>query len=297
MNRFQTRIYILVTLLIFPVFAQAQFDKMDLQGHRGYRGHFPENTIKGFEEAIRLGVTTLEMDVVLSGENTWFVSHEPWLNHEICRDMQGRDIDPLLENTFNLYWLTDEEIRGCDCGSKGNPRFPEQRPMPAFKPTLAEVFRHSEEIAATLGRTIRYNIEIKSQPDWYGIHQPEPEEYVDFFTDFMDGIDFLDRITIQSFDMKILQLLHEQRPEWTLALLVDNGLTVKQNIKLLGFVPHIYSPRFTYAHKLAVKACRDLGMKIIPWTVNEPDDMKKLLELGVDGIITDYPDRLLEILK
>lgn len=284
-------------LLIMPYLGFSQSIQMDIQGHRGFRGQFPENTLPGFEAAIRLGVTTLEMDVVLSGDNTWIVSHEPWLNHEICRDMQGRDIDPVLENTFNLYWLTDEEIRACDCGSKGYPRFPEQQRISASKPTLEEVLTYSERIAAELGRSIRYNIEIKSQPDWYGTYQPEPDEYVDFLTHFMDKVNFVDRITLQSFDMKILQLLHEQRPEWNLALLVDNGLTVKQNIKLLGFAPGIYSPRYTYAHKLAIKACREMDMKIIPWTVNDPADMQKLIELGVDGIITDHPDRLMQLIE
>lgn len=295
MNNTLVRAYLCFSLLFGMNIARAQMEHFDIQGHRGCRGLLPENTLPAFEKAIELGVTTLEMDVVLSGDNTWFVSHEPWLNHQICTDIEGRTILAEREQTYNLYRWRNAEIQACDCGSMGHPGYPEQKATPLSKPTLEEVLVYCEQKARALGREIRYNIEIKSHPDWEGIFQPPVDEYVDFFTDFMDRIDFTDRITVQSFDMRVLRLLNEQRPEWTLALLTDNLLTVKQNVKALGFTPEIYSPRHTSVHKLAVKACRELDMKLIPWTVNDPSDMQKLIELGVDGIITDYPDRLIGV--
>lgn len=295
MNNTLLRALLCYSLLFGMNIARAQMEHFDIQGHRGCRGLLPENTLPAFEKAIELGVTTLEMDVVLSGDNTWFVSHEPWLNHQICTDIEGRTILPEREQTYNLYRWRDAEIQACDCGSLGHPAFPAQKAAPLSKPTLEEVLIRCEEKARELGRVIRYNIEIKSHPDWEEVYQPPVDEYVDFFTDFMDRIQFTDRITVQSFDMRVLRLLNEQQPEWTLALLSDNLLTVKQNIKALGFTPAIYSPRYTSVHKLAVMACRDLNMKLIPWTVNDPSEMQKLIDLGVDGIITDYPDRLIGI--
>lgn len=291
------RFYFILSLLLISTGPQsfAQMDSIDIQGHRGCRGLMPENSLPGFLHAIDIGVHTLEMDVVISKEKTWFVSHEPWLNHEICTDIEGRKIDATQEQTYNLYWLRDIEIKSCDCGAKGNKRFPEQQPMATTKPTLREVFDACENHPTPHGSPIRYNIEIKSQEAWEGKFHPPVDEYVELFIQFMDSIEFIDRITIQSFDMRVLRILNEKRPNWKLSLLVDNFWPMRYNMKRLGFKPHTYSPYFKRITKRSVSKAKDDGVKLIPWTVNEISDMQRLIDWGVDGLITDYPNRLVEL--
>lgn len=297
MNGIILKAYIACAFFFWSAFTVAQMDNIDVQGHRGFRGMYPENTIPAFQHAIDLGVTTLEMDIVLSSENTWFVSHEPWLNHQICKDIQGRRIKKEHEQTFNLYWLSDPEIKSCDCGSIQNPNFPDQITLPVAKPTLQEVLEFCEDHAHDKGRTIKYNIEIKSVPEWEGIYQPGTEEYVDYLTDFMDRVDFMDRITIQCFDERILRLLHEQRPEWNLAYLVSNLRSLDSNVEFLGFTPTIYSPNYRFVTHKTIEQAKKMNIILIPWTVNNETSMKRLIDLGVDGIITDYPDRLLRLIS
>ena len=242
MNILLSRALLAYALLFLSGPSFTQLEKIDVQGHRGFRGMYPENTIPAFQNAIDLGVNTLEMDIVLSGENTWFVSHEPWLNHTICKDIQGRIIKADHEQTYNHYWLTDLEIKACDCGSLKNPDFPDQLKFNVSKPTLKEFLDFCEKHASEKGVEIRYSIEIKSDPEWEGIYQPGLDEYVDFLTDFMDWISFIDRIVIQSFDERILRAIHDQRPTWKLAYLVSNFRSVQNNIDFMGFKPSVYSP-------------------------------------------------------
>ena len=264
--------------------------KFDWQGHRGARGLLPENANAGFIKAMELGVNTLELDVVISKDKQVVVSHDPFMSSKICLDKNGQIIED--EKAMNIYQMDYAEVRACDCGSIGNERFPDQIKQPASKPLLKEVIMladHYKKVARE--EKVRFNIEIKSRPSWYNSFCPEPEEYVDLFLkdvgDTLDG-----RLSIQSFDINILEELNKRKGDFKTVFLVENTEGFKANLEKLTFIPDIYSPYYLFVTKEMVETLHEKGMKIIPWTVNEEEAMQKLIDLGVDGIITDYPDKI-----
>jgi len=165
-------------ICFFPLVSFSQ--EFDIQGHRGCRGLLPENTIEAFKKAIDLGVTTLEMDVVISKDNQVLLSHEPFLSHEIALDLNGNEIAEKEEKNFNLYQMNYAQIKQYDCGSKIHPRFSEQEKIKTFKPLLSEVIDFAESYIQKNypGRKIQYNIETKSDPKGNNLFHPKPKEYV-----------------------------------------------------------------------------------------------------------------------
>lgn len=261
----------------------------DWQGHRGSRGLMPENTVPAFLKALEFPeVTTLELDLAVSRDGQLIVSHEPWFNPAICSRPDGSPIAKDEAEGILIYQLTAEEIRAYDCGKMGNPRFPEQVKMAAYKPTLREVVA----AARAVNPGIRWNIEIKSHPDWDGLRHPPVADFVRLVVAEVRALGLEKTATVQSFDIRALQELHRQAPDLTLAYLIENAQGFDYNMARLGFKPAIYSPYYLLADKTLVSQCHQSGMKLIPWTVNEANAMRDLLRLGVDGIITDYPDRI-----
>ncbi|MCZ4408153.1 glycerophosphodiester phosphodiesterase [Cryomorphaceae bacterium 1068] len=267
--------------------------KIDFQGHRGCRGLLPENTLPAFKKALDLGVTTLEMDVVITQDEKVILSHEPWFSHEIALDSNGSSISEKDERNHRIFAMTFDEIQAYDVGMKPHPRFPNQAKVKATKPLLSEVFSMAETHATETSRALPYyNIETKSLPEGDGIFHPKPEEFVDLLVAEIKNAGVEDRTVIQSFDVRTLQVAKEKYPEIQLVLLVENTETPEENLKILGFTPDIYSPDYTLVNEGLISFAREKGMKIIPWTVNEREEMVALIEMGVDGLITDYPDRL-----
>ncbi len=271
---------------------------IDLQGHRGCRGIYPENTIQGFVHALELGVTTLEMDLVISKDYQVIVSHEPFFSHEISRDSLGVDISEENERNHNIYQLTVPEIQQYDVGLRPHSRFPTQKKMEATKPVFKDVVKASEKVSLELGRTPpRYNIEIKRVPKQDSIYHPGAFDFASQVVYEVMKLGITERTTIQSFDPESLQMVRNIQPEIQVALLVENKESPMENISRLGFVPEIYSPDFKLVDEDLLFLCKEQNMQLIPWTVNEVADMEKLLQWKVDGIITDYPDRLFPLLK
>jgi glycerophosphoryl diester phosphodiesterase len=284
--------YNFVTLL-FTTLTMAQQATFDWQGHRGARGLMPENSIPAFKKALDLGMTTLELDVVISQDKKVVVSHEPFFSADICLDAKGKEITKADEKKYNIYTYTYELIKSFDCGSKGNSRFPEQQKMKVHKPLLSDVFKEMEQYRKqkNLPR-FNYNIEIKSAPEGDNTYHPAPAEFSDIVYNLIKQHVPLERITLQSFDFRVLQYWHQKYPEVKLAALVANTKSTDENIQNLGFTPHIYSPYYEMLlNQEEVKRIQSKGIQVIPWTVNDAATMKKLQSWGVDGIITDYPDR------
>lgn len=268
----------------------------DLHGHRGCRGLMPENTIPAFTHAVELGCDYIELDVVLSGDGQVIVSHEPWMRADICLDPRGRSITSDQERTLNLYRMTTAQIQAYDCGSREQADFPEQEQRQAYKPTLREVAEAIDEYALVNGlMNPGFNIEIKSDPAWYGRFQPEPKAYAAAVLATIDSLGLADRCIVQSFDPAILEAVYEEYPSMTIALLVDNQDSWKKNLKLLSFTPAIYSPSFEMADEELVENLHLEDIELVVWTVNEEADIKRMLDLGVDGIISDYPDRVIKV--
>ncbi|MGH2665438.1 glycerophosphodiester phosphodiesterase [Flavobacterium sp.] len=281
--------------LLFCIHSFSQ--DFDIEGHRGCRGLMPENTIEAMKRAVDLGVTTLELDVVISADNQVFLSHEPFLSHEICLDQNGDEISEVNEKNFNLYQMDYNEIRQCDCGSKVHPKFLNQTKIKTYKPLLAEVIDSVSDYIKKKypNKIIYYNIETKSAVEGDAVFHPKPETFVDLLLKVIEEKNSSDRVFIQSFDVRTLQYLHKIRPKFKTVLLVENKLSIEENLKLLGFIPNVYSPEFVLLAPKAIRYLHKKKVKVIPWTVNETDDMKKMIDLGVDGLITDYPDRYFDI--
>lgn len=266
----------------------------DWQGHRGARGLAPENTVPSFLKALEFPlVSTLELDVVVSKDRQLIVSHEPWISHEICSHAAGKAVQKSEEEALNILQMTAAEIAAFDCGSRGHTRFPEQTAMPAYKPTLNEVVKAVEAYCAARNRPLpQYNIEIKSQPEWDEVKTPAPAVFARLAVEEIRRLGITGRTCVQSFDPRSLREVHSLAPDMVTALLVENLRGLEENVKELGYVPTIYSPYFKLVNAETVKNAHAKKMRIIPWTVNETAEMQALIRLGVDGIITDYPNRI-----
>jgi glycerophosphoryl diester phosphodiesterase len=275
--------------------AQVPFD---LQGHRGCRGLMPENAWPAFEKALELGVTTLEMDVVISKEGQVVVSHEPYFLASYCLKPDGSPIEK--GEKINLHSLTYDQIKQYDTGSKGNPDFPAQKRIKTYKPLLSEVLAKAEAYCRTHNRSaVAYNIEIKSEASEYGISQPRPAEFSELVYRIIQSKVPLERVTLQSFDFDVLKYWQKQMQagrygKVKLAALVANLKGIESNIESLGFTPAIYSPYYKLLSAEKVRRLHEKGMQVIPWTVNEPAAMREVKAMGIDGLITDYPDRYLK---
>lgn len=265
----------------------------DKQGHRGCRGLMPENTIPAMLTAMGLGATTLEMDVVITKDKKVVLSHDPWFAQDITTKPDGTYMGPREERKFNIYWMTYEQVKTFDVGLKPHPRFPKQEKMKAVKPLLSDLIDTIKQYMMTSRRPFpNYNIETKSNPAFDGVFHPKPAEFVELLMGVIRDKQIEDFVTIQSFDFRTLQYLHEKYPAMKTAMLIeeDDKRSLEEQVKALGFTPTVYSPAYQLVTAKLVQKCHQQQMKIIPWTVNTKQEIEKLKTMGVDGIITDYPD-------
>ncbi len=277
--------------------ASVSISKIEVQGHRGERGYFPENSLPGFISAVNKGVDVLELDVVISRDKKVVVSHEPYMSSLYVLTPSGDSIPKEKEQSYNLYEMSYDSIKIFDAGSKGNRLFPDQKKMSTYKPLLSEVIEAVENyIKANELEAVLYNIELKSVPSLYGRYQPHPEEFAALVMQVIQEKEMEDKINLQSFDPVILNVLRKKYPEIELAYLVS-GEGIQKNLALLDFTPEIYSPQYSLIkNEQFVDSIKTLEMRLIPWTVNESEAIKEMIRLKVDGIITDYPGRVLKAL-
>lgn len=276
---------------------------MEIHGHRGCRGLMPENTLPAFIRAIDEGVDVLELDVVISQDHKVVVSHEPFFHPDFCITPSGKRVKESRKG--NLYQINYRQIKKYDVGSAVHPKFPEQKKVPSYKPLLKDVIAECERYAKVKGlKPLRYNIEIKSLPELYETFQPGVEEFSDLVHyDIFSQLQ-AERVILQSFDFNVLQHWKKR---------IDRGLFSKASLSLLvepfddneiepvlgklGFVPDVWSPYFLQLNQEKIASLHVKGIKVIPWTVNEPEAMKKMSDLKCDGLITDYPDRAIHLFK
>jgi glycerophosphoryl diester phosphodiesterase len=263
----------------------------DYQGHRGARGLMPENTIAAMKAAIDYAVTTVELDVTISKDNKVVVSHDPFFNEVITTTPDGKHLSKKQGEELVLYKMTYDEIKQYDVGLKPHPGFPQQQRLKAYKPLLSELIDSVETYARSKGKTIKYNIEIKSKKGTDGVNHPDPKKFSELLIAVLKEKTVLDRTIIQSFDVRPLQYIHTTYPSINLSYLVDvTSDTFKEQFDKLGFQPHTYSPNVAIVTKEAINECHEKGIKVLPWTVNNVSDMQRLKKMGVDGIISDYPN-------
>ena len=291
----------------------------DLQGHRGARGLAPENTLAAFARALGLGVTTLELDTGVTRDGVVVVTHDERLNPDFTRDAAGKWIDAPGPAVFAL---TRDELLRYDVGrlkpgTAYAARFPEQQPADGQRmPTLADVFALAGKARNT---TVRFNVETKLDP-----RHPEltaaPEPFADAVIAVVRGAGMAKRTTLQSFDWRTLRYAQRVAPEIpTVCLTVqqpgddnvqagqpgpspllggldvdDFGGSVPKLVRAAGCA--VWSPNALDLEPGSVAEAHAQGLKVVPWTVNEESAMNALVESGVDGIISDYPDRLRRVL-
>jgi glycerophosphoryl diester phosphodiesterase len=291
--------FIFVVAVLFcsthHVFAQKK-SEFEVQGNRGARGLMPENTIPSMIKALEVGATTLKMEVVISKDKQVVVSQEPYFNHVISISPTGEVITLKNEKKFNIYQMNYEEVKQFDVGSKPNPRFPQQEKFRVEKPLLSDLIDKVEFFASKKKKSKpHYNIETKLIRKGDGEFQPSPEEYVELLMAVIKAKKLEKRVTIHSFDMRSLQYLHQKYPQIPTSLGIDEKEDFENNIKALGFSPTIYSPYMPLVGKGLVDKCHAAGIKIVPWTINTVKEIIYLKNLGVDGIVTDYPNLMAEI--
>jgi glycerophosphoryl diester phosphodiesterase len=296
---------------ILFAFGAAAFD---LQGHRGARGLAPENTLPAFERALAIGVSTLELDVGVTADGVVVVAHDPALNPAITRDASGRWLaapGPPLKD-LSLRELQAYDVGRIDPASAYGRSFAGQQAVDGTRiPALAEVFARVRALGA---QHVRFNIETKLSPA-----QPQQTVSVEAMTDALlktvRDAGLRDRVSIQSFDWRSLQRVQQREPAiptvyltvqttnndntrdggWTAGLrLADHG-SVPRMVKAAG--GKVWSPNAGALTPALVQEAQALGLAVVPWTVNEPADMDRIVGWGVDGLITDYPDRLREVLQ
>ncbi|HET8860500.1 glycerophosphodiester phosphodiesterase family protein [Marivirga sp.] len=287
---------VLILLSLIPIFISCttehtSYENIDWQGHRGARGVYPENTWAAFQYAIDQNMTTLEMDVVITKDEEVVLSHEPFLNHKICLDSAGNPISEAEEKNWNIYQMTYNELQKFDCGSIPNPDFPHQKPVSSPKPLLYDIIKKTIAYCEKEGKELPHmNVEIKYEDGMQNVYHPDIRK----FNNLVFKVLFMeypkDKWNIQSFDFDVLKHFHKTYPKVPLAALVYESGAWEKQFEELGFIPEIYSPYHHLVDKKMVTALHEKGVKIIPWTVNEEKDASRLLKIGVDGIITDYPD-------
>ena len=272
----------------------------NIQGHRGARGLMPDNTIPSFMKGLDAGATTLEMDAAITKDEQVIISHDPFFVHNVANRPEGKKIKQEEEKNLNMYRMNYNEIKSYELGTQGDPSFPYQQKVKTYVPLLAEVIDSAEAHAKATKRPLPYyNIEIKSHRPFDNIFYPEVGKYVDLVIAVILKKHVEKRVIIQSFDVRALKYVHQKYPGLTLELNLDNlgSRTLADTLNSIGFVPNLYSTNYRIVTDQLIKQVQEKGMKIIPYVVNDINEMKRLKAMGVDGLMTDYPNMAKDNLK
>lgn len=273
--------------------------RVNVEAHRGGIGLMPENTIAAMIHAVDLGVNTLEMDLSVSADRQLVVSHDPYMNRNFVTKPDGRAITAAEEKSLALYTMSYDSIRKYETGLHFYPKYPGQKKLRTHKPLVSDLIDSVEAYVKARGLTpMHYNIEIKSGVKNDNVYSPVYTEFVDLAIPQLLAKGLGKRLVIQCFDVRALNYMHQKYPQLTLSYLVgakDKDLDAA--LGKLDFIPQVYSPNFTLVNEALVKQVHEKGMKILPWTVDEEEDIARMIGLKVDGIISNYPDRVLKLAR
>lgn len=307
-------IYAVILLVSIHLYNAQSFDK---QAHRGGKSLYPENTIQAMKNALEMNVTTLEMDLAITKDKKVILSHDAFLSPELVTRPDGKYIPKDSGFYYKIYEMDYAKIQTFDVGLKKLPNYPDQKKIKVQKPLFSEVIDACESYSRELKRPIPfYNIETKTRPFSDNILHPEPKDFVEMMMKIILEKGIQDRVIIQSFDPRTLEIIHQDYPGIMTALLVEkvddrkleqqrahfknvpvekfrlypdhlNG--VSGDMKFLSFIPTIYSPEHSLVTPQLIKECHAAGMKVIPWTVNSKERLEELKTMGIDGAISDDP--------
>ena len=268
---------------------------VDVQAHRGGAGLMPENTIEAMKHALDMGVNTLELDLQLSKDGLVVVSHDPYFHHRYAIRPDGSYVEKDDPKEY-IYTMPYSEVAKYDVGSRESEVWPGKACIKTVKPLANDLIDFVENYTKENGLSpVRYNIEIKSKDAaGEGQNWPTYDRFVTECCKFLHSKQLDDRLVVQSFDVRALNYMHEKYPEFILSYLVDaNAPDFDTYMGYLKFTPQWLSPHHTITDEALVQKCREKGIKLVPWTVDKPEDIKRILDLGVEAIISNYPDRVL----
>jgi len=309
----------IVMLMILFLAPAALAQEIDLQGHRGARGLMPENTLPGFARALTIGVSTLELDLGVSRDNVVVVSHNPELDPAITRNKAGQWLSnkDAVISAMNYEELKQFDVGRINPASRYAARFRDQTAVDGTTiPTLAQVF---DLVKRSGNAKVRFNIETKLNPEKPDLTLSAPE-FIQTLLEVIERYNMSSRITVQSFDWRTLQVIQKLAPEiptaylsvsqpwldtlqrgkpgasaWLSGFDIDDfQQSVPRAVKAAG--GRIWSPYHKEVTKEKIALAHQLGLIVNVWTVNDARTMRQLIAMGVDGIITDYPDRLRSVL-
>lgn len=288
----------------------------DIEAHRGGRALFPENTLVSFANALSMGVDTLELDVGVTRDGVLVISHERGLNPDLARSADGNYV---AAPGIPFVKLSLDEVKQFDVGqirpgSTYAAQFPDQHAVPGTRiPTLKELI---DLVRRSGNNRVRLNIETKIDPN-YPDESPPPERFVALLLDLLRTEKFQDRVMVQSFDWRTLQLVQKLAPEiptvyltlqagrdptvfldkaseWTAGFNpAEHGRSIPRTIKAAGGA--IWSPFARDVTPALMAESHALGLKVVVWTANQPEDMARLIDMGADGVISDRPDLLRKV--
>ena len=270
-------------------------DYVDVQAHRGGAGLMPENTVEAMKHCLDMGVNTLELDLQLSKDGLVVVSHDAYFHSRYALRPDGSEVLKTDPKEY-LYTMNYEDILKYDVGSRKSEVWPKKACFPAVKPLATDLIDFVENYTKEKGLTpVRYNIEVKSKDgkgegkDW-----PYYHELADAVMRVLLSKKLGDRLVVQCFDHRALNYMYEKYPEIHYSYLVDaKAPDFDTYMAKLRFTPEWLSPHYSITNEELVRKCREKGIKLVPWTVDDPEDIKRMIDLGVEAIISNYPDRLL----
>ncbi|OAQ39319.1 glycerophosphodiester phosphodiesterase [Pedobacter psychrophilus] len=274
--------------------SKMEFPKFDIEAHRGGRGLMPENSIPAMLNALAMGVNTLEMDTHITKDGQVVVTHDDYLSPAFILQPNKEEIPKSEAQKNIIYQMPYADLKRFDIGSKYYPAFPQQKKINTSIPLLSDIIDAVQsDIDKNNRKQIFYNIETKCSEKGDGILHPNPDKFVELLINIIKEKKITSFVIIQSFDKRTIQIINKKNPEIKTAYLISNKKTFEENIKELGYKPFIYNPEYHLVNKDLILKCHQQNIKIIPWTVNTLEEINLLKNLGVDGVITDYPNLLL----
>jgi len=269
---------------------------IDVQAHRGGAGLMPENTIPAMQHALDLGVNTLEFDLHLSQDGQVVVSHDSYFHPRYSTRPDGTLVQEEDPKEY-LYTMPYDSIARYDVGQRFVERWPGQEKMAVGKPLASDLIDFAEGYAK---KPVNYNIEIKSWPgEGEGTLWPEYHVFCDTCVPLLLSKNLGERLIVQCFDTRALNYMHAKWPELTLSYLTEDydGGDIETLLQNLDFVPQWWSPESSVVTPENVAWCHAHGIGVVPWTVDDPVEMRRLVDCGVEAIISNYPDILIETVR
>ncbi|RME89894.1 MAG: glycerophosphodiester phosphodiesterase [Candidatus Hydrogenedentota bacterium] len=296
-----------ITILLFACQSipnKPILEPISLQGHRGARGLYPENTWPAMQAAMHYGMNTVELDTVLTKDGKLVIFHDLYVTDQKCRLPNKDSFQPIAVRSLTLA-----ELKKFDCGSVKNPDFPDQKLIPNTSlMSLEEFFQKLQNWEQQRQKSVITNVEAKIYPD---ASSKQIKKHAKRVLELLRKYKREKKAIVQSFYMSFLREIKKKNPRITTAalfsltkwegllMIIGFGTEKQKEIiqKALAVQADIISPHYYYISDSFIRDCHLNNLAVIPWTVNSTSQMKKLLEKGVDGIITDYPDRLANLVK